>query len=67
MRDISKLHGMPTTTILYEDSKFTSKLWKGLFQGLGTQLNFYTNIWPDRENNSNTRIYVVYVCHAQAH
>lgn len=40
MREIFKLHGIPKAIMSYHDIKFTSSIWKGLFQDLGTQLNF---------------------------
>jgi hypothetical protein len=40
MKEISRLHGMPKTMVSDRDSKFTSKFWKGLFNGFGTNLNF---------------------------
>jgi hypothetical protein len=46
MKEIFKLHGIPTIIISERDSKFTSRFWKGLFEGLGTQLNFSTVYHP---------------------
>jgi hypothetical protein len=46
MKEIFRLHGIPTTIISDRDSKFTSRFWKGLFEGLGTQLNFSTTYHP---------------------
>jgi hypothetical protein len=40
MKDIFRLHGFPNTIILDRDAKFTSSLWKILFVGLGTKLEF---------------------------
>jgi hypothetical protein len=42
MREISILHGIPKTIVSNRDPKFTSKFWKGLFNGFGTNLNFST-------------------------
>ena len=42
MREIARLHGIPKTILSDRDPKFTSKIWKGLFIGFGTNLNFST-------------------------
>ena len=34
MKEIFRLHGLPTEIVSYRDRKFTSKLWKGLFHDL---------------------------------
>ena len=39
MKDVSILHGIPKAIVLKRDLKFTSKFWKGLFEGVGTILN----------------------------
>ena len=40
MKEIFRLHGFPKAIISDQEAKFTSNFWKGLFQELGTQLNF---------------------------
>jgi hypothetical protein len=47
MRDIVRLHGIPKTIVSDRDTKFTSKFWKGLFNGFGTKLNFSTSYHPE--------------------
>jgi hypothetical protein len=42
MKEIARLHGIPKTIVFDRDPKFTSKFWKGLFNGFGTNLNFST-------------------------
>jgi hypothetical protein len=42
MREVTHLHGIPKTTVSDRDPKFTSKIWKGLFKGFRTNLNFST-------------------------
>jgi hypothetical protein len=42
MREIARLHGTPKTIVFDKDPKFTSKFWKGLFNGFGTNLNYST-------------------------
>jgi hypothetical protein len=46
MREITRLHGIPKTIVSDRDPKFTSKFWKGLFNGFGTNLNFSTTCHP---------------------
>jgi hypothetical protein len=46
MREISRLHGIPKKIVLDRDTKFTSKLWRGLFKGFDTNLNFITTYHP---------------------
>ena len=38
MRYIVRLHGVPKNIVSHRDEKFTSKLWKEFFVGLGTDL-----------------------------
>jgi hypothetical protein len=49
MREISRLHGMPKTIVSNKDPKFTSKFWKGLFNGFGTNLNFSITYHPESD------------------
>ena len=46
MKDIFRLHGVPKVKVSDRDAKFTGNLWKSLFKGLGTQLNFGTAYHP---------------------
>jgi hypothetical protein len=46
MRDIVRLHGIPKEIFLDRDTKFTSKFWRGLFKGFGTNMNFSTTYHP---------------------
>lgn len=46
VRGIFRLHGFPKEIILDCDAKYTSNLYKGLFEELGTQLNFNTTYHP---------------------
>jgi hypothetical protein len=39
MKEFIILHGVPKAIVLDRNSKFTSKFWKGLFKGFGTNLN----------------------------
>jgi hypothetical protein len=49
MREIARLHGIPKTIVFDRDPKFTSKFWKGLFNGFGTNLNFSTTYHPESD------------------
>jgi hypothetical protein len=42
MREVACLHGIPKAIVSNRDPNFTSKLWKGLFKGFRTNLNFIT-------------------------
>jgi hypothetical protein len=39
MRKIVRLHGIPKAIVLDRDTKFTSKFWRGLFNGFGINMN----------------------------
>jgi hypothetical protein len=43
MKEIARLHGIPKTIVSDRDPKFTSKFWKGLFNGFATHFNFITD------------------------
>jgi hypothetical protein len=47
MKEIATLHGIPRTIVSGRDPKFTSKFWKGLFNGFKTNLNFSTTYHPE--------------------
>jgi hypothetical protein len=49
MKEISRLHGIPRTIISDKDTKFTSNLWRGLFKGFGTNLNFSKTHHPQTD------------------
>ncbi|XP_016667459.1 uncharacterized protein [Gossypium hirsutum] len=40
IREIIRLHGIPTSIISDQDPRFTSRFWKRLHESLGTKLNF---------------------------
>ena len=46
IRDVVRLHGVLKKIVLDRDAKFTSKFWKELFAGLGTELAFNTTYHP---------------------
>ena len=47
MREIDRLHGIPKTIVSDRYPKFTSKFWKGLLNGFGTNLNLSTTYHPE--------------------
>ena len=52
MREIARLHGIPKTIVSDRYPKFTSKFWKGLFNGFGTNLNFSTTYHPESDGQT---------------
>ena len=52
MEEIFRLHGFPKAIVSDQDVKFTFKFWKGLFKGLGTQLNFSTMYHPQTDGQT---------------
>ena len=46
VKEIVKLHGIPTKIISDRDAKFTSKFWTTMFQSLGTLLNLSLSYHP---------------------
>ena len=49
MTEIARLHGIPKTIVYDKDPKFTSKIWKGLFNRFGTNLDFSTTYHPESD------------------
>jgi hypothetical protein len=52
MREIARFHGVPKTIVSDRDPNFTSKFWKGLFNGFGTKLNFNTIYHPESDGQT---------------
>jgi hypothetical protein len=52
MREVAHLHGIPKKIVSDRDPKFTSKLWRGLFKGFGTNLNFNTTYHPESDGKT---------------
>ena len=46
MKEIVRLHEVPKVIISDRDVKFTVALWKSLFGGMGTKMNFSTTYHP---------------------
>ena len=51
IRDVVRLHGVPKNIVSDKDAKFTSKFWKELFAGLGTELAFNTTYNPQTDGH----------------
>jgi hypothetical protein len=49
MMELAHLHVIPKIIVYDRDSKFTSKLWKGLFKGFETNLNFNIAYHPEND------------------
>jgi hypothetical protein len=47
MREITRLHGIPKKIVSGRDKKFTTNVWKGIFNGFRTNLNFSTTRHPE--------------------
>lgn len=71
IRDVVRLHGVSKKIMFDRDAKFTSKFWKVLFAGLGTQLTFnttnhpHTNGQTERVNKILEDMLRMYVMHQQ--
>jgi hypothetical protein len=52
IREVACLHGIPKTIVSDRDPKFTSKLWKGLFKGFKTNMNFNTSYHPESDGRT---------------
>jgi hypothetical protein len=52
VKEITRLHGIPKTIVSDRDPKFTSNLWKGLFKGFRTNLNFSTTYHPESDGQT---------------
>lgn len=52
VKEIVRLHGIPTRIISDRDAKFTSKFWQTMFQSLGTQLNPSTAYHPETDGQT---------------
>ena len=64
-----RLHRVPKNIISDRDAKFTCKIWKDLFAGLGTELVFSTSYhpqvdgWTERVNRILLDMLRMYLLH----
>lgn len=52
MKEIYRLHGLPSTIILERDACFTSQFWQHLFKSLGTKLTMSTAYHPQMDGQT---------------
>jgi hypothetical protein len=52
MKEFYRLHGVPKAIVSDKDSKFTSKLWEGLFKGFGANLNLISSYHPESDGKT---------------
>ncbi|KAG8488614.1 hypothetical protein CXB51_016591 [Gossypium anomalum] len=52
MREIVRLHGIPISIISDQDSRFTSRFWRQLYESLGTRLSFSITFHPQTDGQS---------------
>jgi hypothetical protein len=71
LREIVQLHGLPSSIVSDQDSKFTSQWWRGLHKILGSRLLMSTSFHPqtdrqtERANHSVGQIFRTVVRHDQ--
>nr|KYP76384.1 Retrotransposable element Tf2 [Cajanus cajan] len=56
VREIVRLHGVPSSIISDRDSRFTSKFWQSLHQALGTKLKLSSAYHPQTDGQSEKTI-----------
>ena len=56
VREIVRLHGVPTSIVLDKDSRFTSRFWQSLQNALATQLRMSSAYHPQTDGQSERTI-----------
>ncbi|MCO5588821.1 hypothetical protein L7F22_042781 [Adiantum nelumboides] len=56
---IFKYHGLPSSIVSDRDPRMTSNFWKGLFENLGTRLNFSSAYHPQTDGQSEIAILTI--------
>ena len=56
VREIVRLHGVPTSFILDRGAQFTANFWRSFQKGLGTQVNLSTTFHPQTDGKAERTI-----------